>query len=679
VALRLGIDTGGTFTDFVLLDELTGELRVAKVSSTPDDPARAIENGLAAMGVDGLIGHTVVGTTIATNAVLENVGPPLVFITNAGFEDVPFIGRLDKEHLYDLHWRKPRPLVLRQCCIGVPGRIDYRGNVVEEISPEALEQLARRLLPFKADSPAVAVSLLFSYLRPDHERLIRDVVNDVMPEAAVSLSHEISPMWREYERANTTLVDAFVKPSIDDYVESVGAMLHRMTGSERWNLLGSNGGYMSAEEGRRRPAQLLVSGLAGGVIGGRFFVETTGFTSAFTLDMGGTSCDLGLVRDGAQQYASEFELAWGLPVTIPCVSVKTIGAGGGSIAAVDKGGLLHVGPRSSGAQPGPAAYGLGGTEPTVTDANLVLGRLDPEYFLGGSIQLDRDAALAALTGLGDRLGMSAHEAALATVRTSDENMANAIRLIAVDHGLDTRDFSLVAFGGAGPLHARSVAARLGMKTVVVPPGPGLCSAFGCAITEARVDRVQTHYLRSTAPDVVALAQTDTRLIDDASQALSRSTGHAPTEIRRSADLRYAGQNYELEIPMPDGPVDQSAWRTLLARFEREHLAQYGFMLGGEPIELINVRVTAARPAVRPRLESQTANRSSTRTDQRPVWFEATGPTMTDVLRRATLDVGAALTGPVIIEESDSTTVIFAGDMVHVAAHGELVISVGERT
>jgi N-methylhydantoinase A len=465
MSARLGIDTGGTFTDFVLLEEETGELRTAKVPSTPAEPARTIASGLAQLLNGELVDQLVVGTTIATNAALERRGPRLIYLTTEGFQDVPFIGRLDKEFLYDLHWQKPKPLVRRRDCLGVLERVDYRGRVVEALAPRELDGLAERLRSYadEGEEVAVAVCLLFSYLHSEHERAVREAVDRALPGAQVSLSHEVSALWREYERASTTLTDAFVKPAIERYVDGIGETIAEHLELKSWNLLGSNGGYLSAQEARGRPAQLLLSGLAGGVIGGRFFARGAEIESAFTLDMGGTSCDLGLVLEGSQQYASEFELAWGQPVSIPCVAVKTIGAGGGSIVWIDKGGLLHVGPHSSGAQPGPVAYGQGGEQPTLTDANLTLGRLDPDYFLGGAMPLDTEAAEQALAALGGRLQLSAHEVGLAAVRTADENMANAIRLIAVERGLDPRQFSLIGFGGAGPLHARAVAERLGIS------------------------------------------------------------------------------------------------------------------------------------------------------------------------------------------------------------------------
>ncbi len=670
---RIGIDTGGTFTDFVLVDE-SGTLRTAKVPSTPDDPSNAIHSGLAQLVGGESAGQVVVGTTVATNAVIQRAGPTVLFVTNAGFRDVPFIGRLDKERLYDLHWQKPKPLVLRRHCVEVGGRVDHHGEIVEELRPEDLDGLRGRLRALASDGTVVAVSCLFSYLNPEQEDAIAEALREEMPEVPISVSHEVSPVWREYERASTTIADAYVKPLIEGYVDRVGRVIRDDAGLERWNLLASNGGYLRAEQARSGPGRLLLSGLAGGVIGGRVFAEAAGSASVFSLDMGGTSCDIGLVLDGEEQYAGEFQVAWGIPVSIPCVAVSTIGAGGGSIAWVDKGGLLHVGPQSAGAVPGPVAYGQGGSEPTLTDANLTLGRLDAGYFLGGAMPLDADAAREALAGLGARLGLSTEAAALAVVRTADENMANAIRLIAVERGLDPRDFALIAFGGAGPLHARAVAERLDMPTVLVPPHPGLCSALGAAISQARVDRVQTHYVHSARVRIAELSLAERRLHEDTIAELRRNVDADEVQVRRSADLRYAGQNYELEVPLPDGDLDEGRWQMLLDRFEAEHDRQYGFRLPGAAIELINLRVTALRPELPVPLVAESG--SPAEPARREVWFNADSPVDCPIYRRESLAPGTELEGPAIVEEPDSTTLVFDGDRLVVHESGVLVITIG---
>jgi N-methylhydantoinase A len=676
MAVRVGIDTGGTFSDFVALDETTGEVRVAKVPSTPREPAAAIRAGLAKLGLRAPVDQVVVGTTVGTNAVIERRGPRVVYVTNAGFTDLPFIGRLDKERLYDLHWQKPKPLVRRRDCIGVVGRVDHHGDVVEPLDADSLDALEAELgaLARDDDEIAVAACFLFSYLRPEQELEVAKRTHAALPNAEVSLSHQVSPVWREYERASTTIADAFIKPVVGDYVDAVGGVLRTELGADRWNVLASNGGHLRAEQARERPSRLLLSGLAGGVVGASFYAEAAGARSLFSLDMGGTSCDIGLVLDGEQQYASEFHVSWGIPVSIPCVAVTTIGAGGGSIAWVDKGGLLHVGPRSAGAEPGPAAYGKGGTEPTLSDANLVLGRLDPAYFLGGAMLLDLAAARGALAALGDRIGLSEHAAASAAVRIADENMANAIRLIAVERGLDPRRLALIAFGGAGPLHARAVAARLGMSTVLVPPHPGLCSALGATIAQARVDHVRTHYARSDHVDVAEIARVERELRGEAVRDLRQTiTVDAPV-LTRAAALRYEGQNYELEVELPDGDLDEDGWRELMRRFETEHERQYGFALPGEPVELINLRVTALRDERRPALEMPAA--ADARTTSRPVWFAADEPTDCTIYLRDQLAAGVELEGPLIVAEPDSTTLVAPGDRLTVDESGVLVITIG---
>jgi N-methylhydantoinase A len=675
VSVVLGIDTGGTFTDFVLVDEDRGAITTAKVPSTPGDPAAAIAAGLARLKGVERVERLIIGTTVATNAVLERRGPTIVYVTNRGFEDVPFIARADKERIYDLHWQKPRPLVRRRHCFGIGGRYDTHGREIVPLEADDLEELKLKAAGLAGEDVAVAICCLFAYLDGSHERRAADAIRAALPQAHISLSHEVSPLWREYERASTTIADAFIKPVVSRYVQGVGRVIEEKLSAKRWNLLASNGGYLSADQAERRPAQLLISGLAGGVIGGRYYAELAGTPRAFTLDIGGTSTDIGLILEGGQQYASEFQIDFGIPVTIPCVAVRTIGAGGGSIAWIDKGGLLHVGPQSAGAEPGPVAYGRGGEAPTVTDANLVLGRLDPAFFLGGAMPLDLAAARAALALLGEALSLSAEDAALAVIRTVDENMANAIRLIAVERGLDTRDFALIAFGGAGPLHTRSVAERLGMTSVIVPPHPGLCSAFGAAIAEARVDRVQTLFTQSDNVDVATLAEALKRLRLGAVEELRRSVDVTAPEIRSSADMRYAGQNYELEVQLPEGEMDAAGWQALMDRFAEAHAKQYGFALPGEPVELINLRVTALRPEpARDFIDlSRGGGRAAT---ERPVWFESGKVANCPIVHRASLQPGETLTGPAVIEETDSTTVLHPGDRLALGPAGLLALSLG---
>jgi N-methylhydantoinase A len=678
MAQRIGIDTGGTFTDFVLVDEETGELRTAKVPSTPSAPKRAVEEGLRRLADGGALDadRLVVGSTVATNAVIQRRGPRLVFVTNEGFTDVPFIGRMDKASLYDLHWQKPRPLVHRCDAVGIGGRIAADGSELEPLDEDAVRRLIAGLGETAGGDGdlAVGICMLFSYLEPGHERAVASAIREALPDVPVSVSHEVSPLWREHERASTTLADAFVKPVVGRYISAVGEVVEEATGARRWNLLASNGGYLRADEARRRPVALMLSGLAGGVIGAAFHARAAGRASAFTLDMGGTSCDIGLVIEGEQQYAAEFEVAFGQPVSLPCVSVETIGAGGGSIAWIDPGGLLRVGPQSAGAEPGPAAYGRGGREPTVTDANLVLGRLDPASFLGGEMELHVDAAEQAVAAVGRSLELGPIEAALAVTRIADENMANAIRLVAVERGIDPRDFALIAFGGAGPLHARSVAERLGVSTLLIPPGPGLCSAFGAAIAQARVDRLRTLSVRSTDVDHERLRSAARALEDEAVAELRRSVDAAEPVLHRVAAMRYLGQNYDLEVELPPGEPEAGAWEDLLERFGAAHAEHYGFELPGEPVELISLRVTAAvaepLPAPAPRAGESAEER------RRVVQFEEGEALETPLVDRAALAEGAELTGPAVILEPDSTTLVWRGDRLRVLSGGVMELTVG---
>src|SRR4051794_41172014 len=673
MTLRIGVDTGGTFSDFVLFDGGDGRVGRARARPPPDDPARAVRAGLEALvrQAPGRVGRIVVGTTVATNALIQRRGPRVVYVGNDGFTDVPFIGRLDKERLYDLNWRKPKPLVRRRDCVGVPGRIGVDGAEVVPLDLEQFEgELRARSLD---DDAAVAVCLLFSYVEPQHEERVRAAVAEALPGASVSVSHEVSPTWREYERASTTIADAFLKAGIEDYVDGVGAIVGETAGTEQWNLLASNGGYLRAERARHRPAQLLLSGLAGGVTGAAFHARAAGHASVFSLDMGGTSCDIGLVVDGEQQYANEFDVAFGLPVSIPCVAVSTIGAGGGSIASIDRGGLLHVGPRSAGAVPGPVAYGLGGTEPTVTDADLLLGRLDPDYFLAGEVGLDDEGAAAAIGELAARLEIDPLACALAIADTADENMANAIRLIAVDRGLDTRELALIAFGGGGPLHARAVAQRLDMSTVLVPPHPGLCSAFGAALAQARVDVTRTYSARSTDVDVADLGAAERRLREDAVAELRRSVEDAEPAVARTPRPRHAGQKHQLEVTLPPAELDAGGWEELLARFEREHEAQYGFALPGEAVELINLRVTAYLDEPPP--PAHGAARAAQREGWRDVVFDD-APVGCPVLSRDLLAPGEQLAGPAVVEDPDSTTLVWPGDVVTMLPSGVMEIAIG---
>jgi N-methylhydantoinase A len=657
--IRVGIDTGGTFTDLVAVDD-EGHSFLAKVPSDPADPVATVASVLQEAGIEPrAIESVVVGTTIGINAVLTRRGARVLYLTTKGFEDIPYIQRINRKHHYDFRWRKPTPLVRRRDCLGVSERLDEEAGVLTPLDLDALEATLDAA-DLDGDGAAVAVCLLFAYLNPDHELRVRDAIHARLPGLPVSLSHEVAPIWREFERGTTVTVDAFTKPLFDTYVNGLSQALEDAGVDATWSLLKSNGGRALASEARSRPAHLLLSGIAGGGIGGAYVARAVQVGRALAFDMGGTSCDVCLVLDGEPLYSSDFEVEFGFPVSVPSVSTRTIGAGGGSIGWVDPGGFLQVGPQSAGASPGPACYGEGGAEATITDANLVLGRLDPSFFLGGRLQLDPELATRALARLGERLGRSALETASAMVRVCNENMANAIRILTVEQGTDPREHALIAFGGAGPTHACEIADALDIRQVLVPPAPGLCSAFGALAASVRIDAVRSVYLtdvRATALEIAAVfAELETQArADFAAQGL----GEQPT-VRRLAAMRYQGQNYEQEVPFLAGAVDEEALREAYAEYGRLYEGFYGYRLDGIPIELVRLAVIAAGEAPSFERLPGVPEPGGAEVRSRDVFFPDAGFVSTRIVRRDALGPGEALAGPGIVEFMDSTIVVPPG-------------------
>jgi N-methylhydantoinase A len=671
MGITVGIDTGGTFTDLVAVDDRSWRWHVAKVPSNPDNPVAAIGASLEAAGFDpAAVTFVVVGTTIGINAVLTRRGARVVYLTTEGFRDVPHIQRINRKHHYDFHWRKPTPLVHRPDCLGVPERMDEEGRVLDPIDLEALAAALAQIVANGDEPPAVAVCFLFSYLNPEHELAARELLAERFPQLAVSLSHEVAPIWREYERGTTVTVDAYLKPLFERYVDGVSEALEETGTGGTWALLKSNGGHALAGEARARPAHLLLSGIAGGAIGGAYAARAAGTPEAIALDMGGTSCDVCLIVDGEPLYSSDFEIEFGLPVSVPSVSTRTIGAGGGSIGWVDPGGFLQVGPQSAGAVPGPACYGQGGESATITDADVVLGRLDPAFFLGGKLPLDPGRARAVLDTLGGQLGLDGVETASAMVRICNENMANAIRIVTVEEGIDPRTFALVAFGGAGATHACEIADAINMRRVVVPPRPGLFSAFGALAAIVRVDAVRSVYLtdRTTSPAELdgLFRELEARAVADvAAQGLAQQPS-----VRRQIAMRYQGQNYEQEVAVPEGTVDEAGLAEVYAEYGRLYEGFYGYRLDGIPIELVRLSVVAmGEPPVFDGLPREEAEGEGPA--RRDVFFPESGFVGTDIIRRERLEPGETRPGPLIVESMDSTVVVPPGWTLSVAATGIL--------
>ena len=601
-------------------------------------------------------------------------------MTTRGFEDIPFIQWAARKEAYDVTWKKPDPGVRRRHCFGVEERIDKNGAVRLALSDEALAELAAALeSAMSADATAewaIAVNLLFSYVDNTHELRVRDYLLQRFPDVPISTSFEIAPVWREYERGVTTIMDAYVKPKLSRFVREVETQLHEWGYAQPLAIMKSNGGQLLASTAADQAAQIFQSGLAGGVIGGRYFANRVDSVNAVTLDMGGTSADVALIADREYTYTTSYELEWGLELSLPHIDFTTIGAGGGSIAWIDSGGLLHVGPQSAGADPGPVCYGRGGTEPTVTDANLVLGRLDPDSLLGGRMTIDLDAAQQSLGELGAQLGLSREEAAYAVISTVNENMAGAIRLVTVERGLDHRTFDLVAFGGAGPVHAADIARSESMERVLVPLHPGICSAFGALLADPRVDKAQTVYHRSDMVDLDLLNGQLDELVELAAEDIKREGHTGEPQVARSVSMRYLGQNYEQDVGVGLGTITRDRFDDIVERFHAQHEELFGYRMDGKPIEIAQTNAKCVGQLSPPELPKLSTGPMPDPVGKRRVYFESQGFVECPVYERSTLPADAELDGPAIIQEADSTTVVAPTDRLRVTDEGVLLLYPG---
>jgi len=678
--IKIGIDTGGTFTDLVVLDDETGEMRTVKVPSTPEEPALAPlqavnESGAPPAAVDRI----VLGTTIATNAGLQKRGATVLYVGTQGFEDVPIIGRIDRKEAYNPAWPKPDSGVRRRNVFGIAERVDHKGNVLTPLAQPELARLGDWIDTKLAGDPAgdwaVAINLLFSYVHPDHEAKIGAYLGERFSDLPVSLSSRVSPTWREYERGTTTIVDASIKRLMAQFTARLSDDLRATGVTAPLTLMKSNGGHADAATAADVPVQVFLSGLAGGVIAGRRFARDHLEGNSVTLDMGGTSADVGLIIDGEFGSTTEYEVEWGVPVSALFIDYTTIGAGGGSIADVDSGGFLRVGPKSAGAEPGPACYGRGGTAPTITDANIVLGRLDPDYFLGGRMKLKPELAHTAVAALAEELDLGIEETALAILDTAAENMADAIRLMTVERGLDHRGFGLTAFGGAGSLHASDVAARLDMARVVVPPHPGLCSALGTLLTNQRVDRARTVLHRSDTIDLVRLTEQLGEIAAEAAADLSREGHQGEARIRGLLNMRYLGQSFGEIIPVQQIDIDADAFKQAVQDLHTRHEELYGYSMRGKVVEITEVRIIALGEEAAEASFTAPAGGDGGRHGTRQVYFTGDGFVETVVYRRPGLNADTRIDGPAVIEEMDSTTLVHPGDAVEIQPDGSLLVMV----
>jgi N-methylhydantoinase A len=669
----VGIDTGGTFTDLVAFDTRTGAVASLKTSSTPQAPGTAILNALEEGRLPGAeIESLTHGTTVGTNALIERTGCKVAFVTTKGFEDTPYIQRINRKVLYDLRWQKPQPLVGgRRLCVGVDERLNAAGEIVRDLDEEEVRALCRELREGGAE--AAAICLLFSYVNTAHEERLRTILEEELPGLPVSTSHEVAPIWREYERASTTIADAYLKPLFASYVPSLERALREAGMQHDWTIMKSNGGAMLATAAAENPVQTVMSGPAGGMIAAQAVADALGEPNVITVDMGGTSADVGIVVGGVQRHTTEYEIEWGLPAAVPLIDIKSIGAGGGSVAWVDAGGFLRVGPRSAGAEPGPICYGRGGAEVTVTDANLALGRLDPDYFLAGRMRLEPSLVEAPLQSLAAQLEMSELELAASIVEIANENMASAIKMVSLERGLDPRRFALLGFGGAGPLHAASIARSLGIPRVVVPRHPGVFSALGLLLADIRVDKIWTQAFRSTDVDAEMVDRQFARITERAIADLRQEGFAGEPELQRSINMRYLGQNYEHEVELDAGTVDHAALEEAFRRFDSLHAERYGYLIEGEVIELVSFKVTAIGRRRAPDLSAvEEVARAGSAT--REVFVRGEGWVAARVVHRSALEEGEALDGPALVEEEGSTTFVEPGMRLEVSRLGSLVIT-----
>jgi len=693
-SMKIGVDIGGTFTDLVILTP-DGALHKRKVPSTPSDYSRAIIDGIESFCREaGLlpeaIGEVVHATTVATNAILERKGARTALITTAGFRDVLELRRIRIPMSYDLGWQKPLPLVERAWRLEIPERMDARGNPLTALDREALDLAIDTLIA--EDIEAVAVCFLHAYRNPDHERAVGEALRARMPKAYVSLSHEVLPEMLEFERTSTTVVNAYVAPLIARYLHTLRERLDALGTTAPLLVMQSNGGLISASSAARRPVTIIESGPAAGVVAAARLAQDCGYGDVLTLDMGGTTTKASIIENSTILRATEYEVGSAVSVSsrlmrgngyalrIPVIDISEVGAGGGSIAQVDPGGSLRVGPRSAGATPGPACYGNGNLLPTVTDANLVLGYLNSDSLAGGSLSIRRDLALAAIhENIALRTGLSDLDAAHGVHRIANSNMVRAIKSVSVERGRDPADFVLMVFGGAGPIHAAGVARELGIRRVIVPPAPGVFSAFGLLRADVEQHAARTVLTRTAGADLDSVnAAIETMRAELASALALEGYAEPLITVSALADLRYRGQSSEITVPMRGLSLTQEAIADLEARFEAEFKRTYGHLGQSRDFELVTVRLVASvsRPAAQ-QMQWSVESGDTPTSASRLVYFGGGGaPVEVRVIRRGELSQGRQ-PGPRVIQEYDTSVVVPPGDTVSLDAFGNIVIGVME--
>lgn len=684
MAIRGAVDIGGTFTDVVAYDDVAGRLMLGKTLSTPHDLIEGVFRGLAAAEISlEELGFVIHGSTVVVNALIERKGARTALLTTAGFRDVYEIGRINRPDAFNLSFTKHRPLLPREMIFEIPERMTATGEVRTPLDEAAARAVARRLAAL--DVAAVAVTFLHAYRNPAHELRMGEILREELPGCYVTLSHEISREYREFERTSTVVANAFVGPVVSDYLRRLADGLRAGGSPAALAVMQSNGGVSDVATASRQCVQMLESGPAGGVVGTIALCEALGYREAIAFDMGGTTAKSAVIRDLTFPVASDYFLGGyrtGLPIRIPCLDIVEVGTGGGSVAWLDEAGGVHVGPRSAGADPGPACYGRGGTEATITDATVVLGHLSPDGELVGGMRLDGAAAYAAVARLADKLGMGVTATAAGIIAIGAAAMANSVRAVTTERGLDPRDFALFAYGGNGPLHISLVARELGVRRVVIPPIPAVFSALGMLMADVRLDVVETgiRTVRRSGADEVEAAFT--ALETECEQRLTAGALRFESlEFLRAADMRYVGQEHTVTVPVPPTAPGADSAAALKRAFDAAHEQRYSHSAPDEPAQIVSLRVSAVGRLAKPDLvkvpDGDPMPPPAARTGSRAVVFRPEeGPVTTPVYARAALLAGNRITGPAVIEEPTATTLLRPGDALEVDGFGNLLLEIG---
>ena len=676
MTLKVGIDVGGTFTDLMVFDSENKKSFAVKVISNPKNPIEAVLNAIKVGNLKMEEIETIIhGTTVATNSLLEKKGAKTAFVCTKGFTDIIFIQRMNRKHHYDLKWDKPKLPLERRHCFDIDERVNYKGEVLKDLDDKDVVKLAKIIKKEKIES--VAVCCLFSYLFAGHEIRIREIFKNLLPNVKISLSHEVFPRWREYERASTTIIDAFLKPSVSAYVKNLQKGLKKNNFNSNLLMMKSNGGVTDFNSVTERPSDIILSGPVGGVIASQYIGKVTKRKNLISADMGGTSFDVSLIFNGKFARSKGVELEWGIPIRTSMVEVKTIGAGGGSIAWVDKGGLLRVGPESAGSNPGPACYDRGGSEPTVTDANLILGRLNSDNFAGGNFKLNKELSHKTIDKLAKKINKNIFETSIDIIKLVNWNMVNAIRLISIDKGHDPRNFSLVSFGGACSAHCAELAKLLDLKEVVVPINQGVFSAFGLNMSDMKVDVSKTANMRSDYIDIKQIKNVFQTLKNNSLKQIKNEGYFGVPKLYKILEMRYLGQNYGVDITLPENITNfnKNAIKKIFDLFSLEHKKLYGYDLPNEIIEIVNFHISCIGKTKKFKPERLKNIKNKTKPDKRKIFFEKKGFLDCNVYLRDDLTHNQKITGPCVIEENNSVTLLHPNQKTIVDEYGNLIINV----